>query len=85
MSQIWCRFNVFLLFYITEKYPEIKQLFGYDPNFKWIVTGMVLVQIFMMYVMIGQSWPMIFLVAYCFGGIINHSLMLGEFSLSVIP
>jgi hypothetical protein len=45
---------------------------------------MVLVQFFMMYVMIDQSWPMIFLVAYCFGGIINHSLMLGEFVFSVI-
>lgn len=67
---------------ILEKYPEIKQLFGYDPNFKWIVTGMVLVQIFMMYVMIGQSWPMIFLVAYCFGGIINHSLMLAIHEIS---
>jgi len=45
---------------------------------------MVLVQLLMMYVMTGQSWSMIFLVAYCFGGVINHSLMLGEFLLSVI-
>jgi hypothetical protein len=37
----------------------------------------------MMYVMIDQSWPMIFLVAYCFGGVINHSLMLGEFILLI--
>lgn len=84
MSEICCWFNIFLLCYVTEKYPEIKQLFGYDPNFKWVVTGMVLVQLLMMYVMTDQPWPMIFLVAYCFGGIINHSLMLGEFSLSVI-
>jgi len=67
---------------ILEKYPEIKQLFGYDPNFKWVVTGMVLVQFLMMYVMTDQSWPMIFLVAYCFGGVINHSLMLAIHEIS---
>ncbi|PNF17361.1 Sphingolipid delta(4)-desaturase DES1 [Cryptotermes secundus] len=67
---------------ILEKYPEIKKLFGYDPYFKWVATGMVLVQFFMMYVMINQSWPMIFLVAYCFGGVINHSLMLAIHEIS---
>lgn len=67
---------------ILEKYPEIKQLFGYDPNFKWVVTGMVLVQFLMMYVMTDKSWPMIFLVAYCFGGVINHSLMLAIHEIS---
>jgi sphingolipid delta-4 desaturase len=67
---------------ILDKYPEIKQLFGYDTNFKWVVTGMVLVQFLMMYVMTDQSWPMIFLVAYCFGGIINHSLMLAIHEIS---
>ncbi|XP_054265803.1 sphingolipid delta(4)-desaturase DES1-like isoform X1 [Macrosteles quadrilineatus] len=61
---------------ILKKYPEIKKLFGYDPNFKWIVTAMVLTQFAMFFVMKDQSWLMIFLVAYCFGGVINHSLML---------
>ncbi|XP_054265802.1 sphingolipid delta(4)-desaturase DES1-like [Macrosteles quadrilineatus] len=61
---------------ILEKYPEIKKLFGYDPNFKWIVTAMVITQFAMFFVMKDQSWLMIFLVAYCFGGVINHSLML---------
>ncbi|KAG8286612.1 Sphingolipid delta(4)-desaturase DES1 [Homalodisca vitripennis] len=37
---------------------------------------MVLVQFTMFYIMKNQSWTMIFLVAYCFGGVINHSLML---------
>jgi len=61
---------------ILAKYPQIKKLFGYDPKFKWIVIGMVLTQFVMFFVMKDQSWPMIFLVAYCFGGVINHSLML---------
>ncbi|XP_043503014.1 sphingolipid delta(4)-desaturase DES1 isoform X2 [Polistes fuscatus] len=26
---------------ILEKYPQIKKLFGYDPRFKWIVTGII--------------------------------------------
>lgn len=62
----------------AEKYPQIKKLFGYDPNFKWVVTGMVLLQFCMMYILKDKSWPVILLVAYCFGGVINHSLMLGK-------
>ncbi|KAL1139918.1 hypothetical protein AAG570_006895 [Ranatra chinensis] len=61
---------------ILAKYPQIKKLFGYDPNFKWVVTAMVLVQFVTIYLLIGQSWTTILLVAYCFGGVINHSLML---------
>lgn len=61
---------------ILEKYPQIKKLFGYDPQFKWVVTGMVLIQFISMFIVKDLSYPMIFLMAYCFGGIINHSLML---------
>nr|AID66658.1 desaturase [Agrotis segetum] len=61
---------------ILEKYPQIKKLFGYDPNFKWVVTAMVLVQIISLPFVTQLSWPMMLLVAYCFGGVINHSLML---------
>lgn len=61
---------------ILEKYPQIKKLFGYDPNFKYVATAMVLAQFAMMFVMKGQSWPVTLLVAYCVGGVINHSLAL---------
>lgn len=61
---------------ILEKYPQIKKLFGYDPNFKYVASAMVLVQFAMLFVMKDQSWPIIMLVAYCFGGVINHSLAL---------
>ncbi|KAJ8707665.1 hypothetical protein PYW07_011342 [Mythimna separata] len=61
---------------ILEKYPQIKKLFGYDPNFKWVVTAMVLVQIISLPFVTQLSWPMMLVVAYCFGGVINHSLML---------
>lgn len=61
---------------ILEKYPQIKKLFGYDPNFKWVVTLMVSIQMIMMFVIKDQSWPVLLLAAYMFGGVINHSLML---------
>ncbi|XP_015122358.1 sphingolipid delta(4)-desaturase DES1 [Diachasma alloeum] len=67
---------------ILEKYPEIKQLFGYDPNFKWVVTAMVLVQLASMFVVKDLSYPMLFIMAYCFGGVINHSLMLAVHEIS---
>ncbi|CAH2101840.1 unnamed protein product [Euphydryas editha] len=59
-----------------EKYPEIKKLYGFDPMFKWVVTGMVLTQFAMMPIVQHMSWPVVILLAYCFGGVINHSLML---------
>lgn len=61
---------------MLEKYPQIKKLFGYDPNFKFVAGGMVLMQMLMLFVMKDRSWPTIILTAYCFGGVINHSLML---------
>lgn len=63
----------------TEKYPEIKKLFGADPNFKYIVLSMVLIQFVTMYLLRNVSWPVLLSVAYCFGGVINHSLMLCKF------
>ncbi|XP_061381577.1 sphingolipid delta(4)-desaturase DES1 isoform X1 [Danaus plexippus] len=61
---------------ILEKYPEIKKLYGYDPMFKWVVTAMVLTQFAMLPVVQHLSWPYVIILAYCFGGVINHSLML---------
>ncbi|KAH0550031.1 sphingolipid delta(4)-desaturase DES1 [Cotesia glomerata] len=67
---------------ILEKYPQIKKLFGYDPNFKWVVTFMVLIQFASMFIVKDLSYPMLFLMAYCFGGVINHSLMLAIHEIS---
>lgn len=67
---------------ILEKYPQIKKLFGYDPNFKWVVTGMVFTQFLLMYILKDKSWPVLLLVAYCIGGVINHSLMLAIHEIS---
>jgi len=61
---------------ILKKYPQIKKLFGVDPTFKWKVCGLVLIQILTLFVIQHQSWPIIILTGYLFGGVINHALML---------
>ncbi|XP_065223146.1 sphingolipid delta(4)-desaturase DES1 [Planococcus citri] len=61
---------------ILEKYPQIKELFGPDPRFKWIVTCLVLFQISTLFFIQHLSWPSTLILAYCFGGVINHTLML---------
>ncbi|XP_016942702.3 sphingolipid delta(4)-desaturase DES1 [Drosophila suzukii] len=67
---------------ILEKYPQIKKLFGHDPNFKWVAGGMVLTQILSLFVVKDLSWSWLLVAAYCFGGIINHSLMLAVHEIS---
>lgn len=36
------------------------------------------VQLILMHLMRDQSWTILLLTAYCIGGVINHSLMLGK-------
>ena len=50
-----------------EKYPQIKKLFGSDPNFKWIVSFMILIQLVMIFVVPKLPWPLVIGLAYCFG------------------
>lgn len=50
--------------------------FKFPSSFKWQVTVLVLLQCIMCYVMADRSWSTILIVAYCFGGVINHSLSL---------
>lgn len=72
-------YSLKIIFFVSEKYPQIKKLFGYDPNFKWIVTCMVLVQFLSFFIVKDLSYPKLLILAYCFGGVINHSLMLGMY------
>ena len=65
---------------LPEKYPQIKELFGVDPTFKWKILALVLIQFMMLFVIRDQSLWVTFLLAYCFGGVINHALMLGKTS-----
>ena len=62
---------------ILAKHPEIKQLMGVDPNFKWQVTGIVCIQ-FIAFAILSQvnNLFLLFLASYCFVGVLNHTLML---------
>lgn len=59
---------------ILRKYPEIKKLMGYDPSIAYIVTLEVFIQIAAGYMLRDANWSTIFILAYCFGGVLNHSL-----------
>jgi len=81
LSMFWDQ-NPFFIFFvlklsILEKYPQIKELFGVDHMFKWKVIALTLIQLAMLFVIRDQSWIVTFILAYCFGGVINHALMLG--------
>jgi len=61
---------------MLKKYPVIKSLMGADPNEILVVTSMVFTQVLACYFLQDSSWLTIILMAYIFGGTINHSLTL---------
>lgn len=67
---------------ILKKYPEIKKLFGYDRNFKWYCSALVIAQVASLYFLKDKSWPALIAIAYCFGGVVNHSLSLAVHEIS---
>eukprot|EP00058_Branchiostoma_floridae_P003051 XP_002588539.1 hypothetical protein BRAFLDRAFT_79493 [Branchiostoma floridae] len=60
---------------ILAKHPEIKELFGHDPTIVYKVVFMIALQLIACYFVQDVSLPMIILLAYCFGGVINASMM----------
>lgn len=68
----------YVIILFIEKYPQIKKLFGYDQNLKWIIMAMVFVQLASMFIVKNLNYPELIILAYCFGGVINHSLTLGK-------
>ena len=56
----------------------MKRLFGRDERMPYKVLAMVLFQLVSVYLVSGRPWLQVVLLAYCLGGVINHSLMLGE-------
>jgi sphingolipid delta-4 desaturase len=67
---------------ILKKYPEIKKLFGYDEKFKYVCAGLVFTQIASLYYLQDKSWQFLLIAAYCFGGVVNHSLSLAVHEIS---
>lgn len=48
-----------------------------DPQFKWQIVALVFTQLFMVWLIRDASWLTVVLLAYFFGGFVNHALMLG--------
>lgn len=59
---------------ILDKHPEIKSLMGPDPWIVVPVTISVFSQLTLCWLIKDASWITIFAMAYCIGGIFNHSL-----------
>ena len=67
---------------ILQKHPEIKTLMGLCPTIIYSVSVLVLVQILASYFASHLSYFWVVIFAYCFGGIINHSLTLAIHDIS---
>uniref|UniRef100_A0A8C5WKP3 sphingolipid 4-desaturase n=1 Tax=Leptobrachium leishanense TaxID=445787 RepID=A0A8C5WKP3_9ANUR len=67
---------------ILAKYPEIKSLMTPDRQLKWIVMGMVLVQLVACNLLRDLTWKWVLFWAYSFGGCVNHSLTLAIHDIS---
>lgn len=65
-----------------EKHPEVKALFGKEPRTFWIVLAIFISQMFIAYHIRAYSWPILLLVAYAYGGTVNHTLQLAVHELS---
>lgn len=62
---------------MLKKYPQIKNLMGFDPNFKLVVIVLVIIQfVSMCLVNYVTNYWILFFAGYCFNGVINHSLLL---------
>ncbi|ELU12872.1 hypothetical protein CAPTEDRAFT_173907 [Capitella teleta] len=67
---------------ILAKHPEVQKLMGKDPQLKFAVVFMVLAQIITAFFMRDAGWFTIFMLGYCWGGVINHSLTLAIHEIS---
>ncbi|CAH1256892.1 DEGS1 [Branchiostoma lanceolatum] len=67
---------------IMAKYPQIKELFGPDSNMVYKVGFMITLQLIACYFVQDAPWPVIVLLAYCFGGVINHAMGLAIHEIS---
>jgi len=67
---------------ILAKYPQIKDLYGYDFKTKYIVIVWLVIQLSMAYFVRDTAWWIVILCSYCFGGFATHALILAMHEIS---
>jgi sphingolipid 4-desaturase/C4-monooxygenase len=71
---------------ILARYPEIKELYGHDPNMRYVCLLLVSIQVGMAYSLSRASspvpWWLFVGAAYLIGGTSNHMLLLAMHELS---
>lgn len=67
---------------ILLKYPEMKTLFAKEPRTLYLVLLIFISNMTVAYFIRDYSWPVLILVAYVFGGTVNHSSQLAVHELS---
>jgi len=67
---------------ILAKYPQIKDLYGFDFKTKYIVVVWVSIQMLMAYLVQSAPWWTVFICAYCLGGFVSHALVLAMHEIS---
>lgn len=67
---------------ILDKHPEVKELYGHDPYAKYFVILEVALQFVTAYLINDAPWWLMLIVAYAWGGTINHSLSLAIHEIS---
>lgn len=61
---------------ILQKYPNVKALFGHDPNAKWMCLVLVMSQLYMSTVVQGSSWWVYCSLVYVVGATLTQALFL---------
>jgi len=61
---------------ILARYPQVKELYGHDPQTKYITLFWVSSQMILSYFLQDSHWSVIFFVAYAFGGFAAQALAL---------
>ncbi|XP_068681646.1 sphingolipid delta(4)-desaturase DES1-like isoform X1 [Montipora foliosa] len=67
---------------ILARYPEIKNLMGSDPSFKYQILFLIFIQLSLAYLIRDVSWTTLFLAAYFIGAIPTHGLVVGVHDIS---
>lgn len=59
---------------ILSSHPEVKSLFGHNPELKWQALCLVGVQLSAAYYTRLLPWPAVIVASYAFGGFLQHGL-----------